>query len=56
MGENKARLMAVQNIYNFLGEDLVTKEKMTQVEKDIQYVDNSEEYFSEDSYLSLIHI
>tara|TARA_B100002052_G_scaffold67060_1_gene60381 strand:+ start:6920 stop:8269 length:1350 start_codon:yes stop_codon:yes gene_type:complete len=54
MGENKARLMAVQNIYNFLGEDLVTKEKMTQVEKDIQYVDNSEEYFSEDSYRIMI--
>ena len=55
MGERKARLDALQNMKNFLGEDLVTKEIRSISEKDIQYVDNSEEYFSEDSYRQLIN-
>ena len=49
MGERKARLDALQNMKNFLGEDLVTKEIRSISEKDIQYADNSQEYFSEDS-------
>lgn len=55
MGERKARLDALQNMKNFLGEDLVTKEIRSISEKDIQYVDNSQEYFSEDSYRTLIN-
>ena len=55
MGERKARLDALQNMKNFLGEDLVTKEIRSISEKDIQYADNSQEYFSEDSYRTLIN-
>ena len=55
MGERKARLDALQNMKNFLAEDLVTKEIRSLSEKDITYADNSEEYFLDDTYRTLIN-
>jgi len=54
-GYRKARLDAVNNMKNFLAEDIVSKEIRNLSESDISYMDGSYDYFSEDQFTTLIN-
>jgi hypothetical protein len=50
VAQNKARLYAVNNIKNFVAEDLICKEVIDDVEKFRQYSDGSSAYFSSSKF------
>ncbi len=54
-GYKKARLDAINNMKNFLAEDIVSKEIREISESDISYMDGSYDYFSEDKMTTLIN-
>ncbi len=54
MAYSKSRLQAVNNIKNFVAEDLVANEMIENVEKLIQYSDKSEEYYMRDKLMQSI--
>lgn len=54
IGRRKARLLAVENIKNFLAEDLVGQEISETVEKITDFQDGSSSIYTEDNYTELI--
>lgn len=55
IARRKSRLSAVQNIKNYLAEDLVAKEIIENVEKISTYTDGQENLYTEDNFTSLIN-
>ena len=54
IGKKKARLQAVQNIKNFIAEDLIGKEISETIEKISEYQDGEESLYTEDNFSELI--
>lgn len=54
IGRRKARLLAVENIKNFLAEDLVGQEISETVEKITEFQDGTSSIYTEDNYTELI--
>lgn len=54
IGRRKARLLAVENIKNFLAEDLVGQEISETVEKITEFQDGTSSIFTEDNFTELI--
>lgn len=54
MARSKARLDAVENIKNFLAEDLVAQEISENVEKVTEFMDGTESLYTEDNFSQLI--
>ena len=50
MAQSKARLAAVNNVKNFVAEDMVASEAQESIEKFRQYSDGSQAYFSSSKY------